>query len=295
MSEVFGFLNIDKPHGLTSHDVVGKIRRGLRVKKVGHAGTLDPLATGVLVICLGAATRLSEYMMHTRKRYSARVRLGQATTTYDREGEITAQTDDIAHIEQAAVLALLPRFTGHIQQMPPVYSAIKRDGKKLYEMARAGEDVTLTPRPVTIHELTITAWHPPHFTLDVVCAAGTYIRSLAHDIGAALGVGAHLADLRRTASGALTTESALDLNATLENPDWEHSVIPPDVALAHIPALHLDDGDIAHIAHGRRPQSTPPPVAGASIARAHDSDGRLRAILRAERGAWLPHKVFHLE
>lgn len=294
MSEVFGFLNIDKPHGLTSHDVVGKIRRGLRVKKVGHAGTLDPLATGVLVICLGAATRLSEYMMHTRKRYSARVRLGQATTTYDGEGEITTQAD-ADHIDQAAVLAVLPRFTGHIEQVPPIYSAIKRDGKKLYEMARAGEDVTPAPRPVTIHELTITAWRPPHFTLDVVCEAGTYIRSLAHDIGAALEVGAHLADLRRVASGALTTESALDLNEILENPDWMHSIIPPDVALDHIPALHLDDGDIAHIAHGRRPQSTPPPVAGATVARAHDADGRLRAILRAEGGAWRPHKVFHPE
>ncbi|NDJ61826.1 MAG: tRNA pseudouridine(55) synthase TruB, partial [Chloroflexi bacterium] len=198
---MFGFLNIDKPLGWTSHDVVAKLRRGLQIKKIGHAGTLDPLATGVLVICLGAATRLSEYVMDTTKRYRAVVHLGVTTDTYDAEGEITAQRPS-DHLSEADVRDALGAFVGALEQVPPMYSAIKQGGRKLYDLARAGEVVERPPRPVHIHALEVVAWQPPQVTLDVTCSPGTYIRSLAYDLGAALGVGAHLAGLMRTASGS---------------------------------------------------------------------------------------------
>ncbi len=294
MSEVFGFLNVDKPYGLTSHDVVGKIRRGLSVKKVGHAGTLDPLATGVLVVCLGHATRLSEYVMHTQKRYTAHIMLGATTTTYDAEGEIVTQ-HPADHLTQSDVEAVLPRFTGDIQQLPPLYSAIKKDGKKLYELARAGQTVDLQPRDVTIHSLSVLSGSAPSFSLDVSCGSGTYIRSLAHDIGAALGVGAYLTDLRRTASGAFFATDALNLDSLLTDENWQTNLTPPHVALSHIPALYLGEPDAEHIRHGRSPHALAAPTDAQALARAYAPNGDFMAILRAENGNWRPHKVFHQE
>jgi tRNA pseudouridine55 synthase len=286
LSEVFGFLNVDKPYGLTSHDVVGKIRRGLRIKKVGHAGTLDPLATGVLVICLGQATRLSEYVMNTRKRYTAHITLGKSTTTYDAEGDVVAQ-QPASHITADDIEAILPCFMGRIKQLPPMYSAIKKDGKKLYELARAGETVEIQPRDVNIHNLNILSIAPSESTvslmLDVECGSGTYIRSLAHDIGVALGVGAYLSDLRRTQSGSFLGDNALTLDSFLT-----------ETALSHIPALSLDEADTNHILHGRTPQNLPSP-AKQQIARAYAPNGKFLAILQAEQGFWHPHKVFHQE
>ncbi len=200
LSPPFGFLNIDKPLGLTSHDVVARVRRNLNVKKVGHAGTLDPLATGVLVVCVGAATRLSEYVMNTTKRYEALVHLGVETETYDAEGAIVAE-QAVNHVTQTDVEQALTTFLGPIDQLPPIYSAIKQGGRKLYEIARAGETAELQPRHVTIYALDILDWQPPFVRIAVTCSAGTYIRSLAHDLGAALGVGGSLDGLTRTASG----------------------------------------------------------------------------------------------
>src|SRR5215207_3710637 len=194
----FGFLNIDKPLRMTSHDVVAQVRRKFKLKRVGHAGTLDPLATGVLVVCLGAATRLSEYVMDSTKQYRARVTLGVTTTTYDAEGDVVQQRE-AGHITRKMVEAALPQFTGEIDQLPPMYSAIKKGGRKLYEIARAGETIELTPRRITIYGLEIVEWSPPECVLDVTCSAGTYIRSLAFDLGKALGVGAYLSGLVRTA------------------------------------------------------------------------------------------------
>ena len=286
----FGFLNVDKPAGMTSHDVVAKIRRGLKIKKVGHAGTLDPLATGVLVICLGGATRLSEYVMHTTKRYEARGLLGVTTDTYDAEGEVLLRRDASA-VTREQVEQALTAFTGDIRQVPPMYSAIKQGGRKLYDLARAGEVVEREARAVQISALTVTDWQPPELTLDVICSAGTYIRSLAYDLGESLGVGAHLTGLRRTASGDFTLENAVSLATILETADWASLVVSPVDALAYLPTVMVDAAALDHIQHGR---SIP---AGAdfapdAIAQGVDESGRLVAILRYADSHWQPHKVF---
>ncbi|MDX1994410.1 MAG: tRNA pseudouridine(55) synthase TruB [bacterium] len=286
---ISGFLNIDKPLRLTSHDVVNKIRRGLSIKKVGHAGTLDPLATGVLVICLGSATRLSEYAMNSTKCYQAIVHLGVETTTYDAEGEATKQRD-IGHITPDMVNEALSVFIGEIDQLPPLYSAIKKDGRKLYEIARSGQTVELTPRRVTIHSIEMRDWQPPRCVLEITCSAGTYIRSLAHDLGLALGVGAHLAGLVRTASGLFTLERSASLDALLDNPDWTRFVLSSDTAVLHLPRVDLDPVDEDHVRHGRSPRSVA--LAAEGFARAYAADGALLALLQADDGFWKPHKVF---
>lgn len=288
----FGFLNIDKPRDWTSHDVVAKARRGLEVKKIGHAGTLDPLATGVLILCVGGATRLSDYVMHATKTYRARVHLGITTDTYDADGEITAQTD-ASHITREQVEAALTPFIGAIQQMPPMYSAIKQDGRKLYELAREGKTVERQPRPVRIDSLTIDDWQSPQFTLTVVCSAGTYVRSLAFDLGEALGVGAHLAALTRSASGRFTLDNAVTLDDLLAAADWEQHLIPSSVALGDYPRVIVSGQDADDLTHGRpipRQDETPPTAA--SVAFAYRADGSLLAILEARGRRWQPRKVF---
>lgn len=291
MSDPFGFLNINKPQGLTSHDVISRLRRSLKVRKAGHAGTLDPLATGVLVVCIGAATRLSEYVMQSLKRYQAVLRLGISTDTYDAEGRILRQRD-ISPVTRKAIARLLPVFEGDIEQVPPMYSAIKQGGRKLYELARAGETVERPPRPVRIDQLTLMDWTPPLLTLDVLCSPGTYIRSLAHDLGEALGVGAHLAALERTASGSFTIEEALSLDDLENTPDWRGALVPVDRALAHLPALRLNAQDANHVLHGR---SIGGDTALGDFARAYGPDDRFIAILKAAGPLWRPHKVFHPE
>lgn len=292
MTPLFGFLNVDKPQGLTSHDVVAKVRRraaelGHKGLKVGHAGTLDPLATGVLVVCLGAATRLSEYAMDTTKRYRARVHLGVATETYDAEGAITAERD-ASHLTEADVRRLLPEFTGELEQLPPMYSAIKQGGRKLYELARAGQEVERTPRAVRIDALEVSAWQPPQFTLDVTCSAGTYIRSLAHDLGERLGVGAHLAALARTGSGAFRLTDAVALDTLLASDDWTPYLIPPKAALPHLPAVTFTADAADAIAHGRTVEGGE----NGAVALAYDTDERLIAVVRGTGGRWKPEKVF---
>ncbi len=262
------------------------MRRASGIKKIGHAGTLDPMATGVLILCVGGATRLSEYVMHGTKRYTARVRLGVVTDTYDAQGEIVEEHDASA-ITQADVERALEPFRGAIAQVPPMYSAIKQGGRKLYDLARAGQTVEREPRPVQIDALTLTDWSAPEFTLDVVCSAGTYIRSLGYDIGAALGVGAHLTALRRTASGVFTLENAVPLATLLDNPS-DH-VISPRTALTDYPALVVDAAAETEIRHGRflpLDRATEQPIM------AYDADGRLIAVLEADNGWLKPGKVF---
>lgn len=299
--DAFGLLNINKPSGPTSHDLVAAVRRGTRVKKVGHAGTLDPLASGVLVVCLGPATRLSEYAMRSIKRYRARVRFGVETDTYDAEGQIVAERDPSA-LDRGTVVAALEPLRGEIEQVPPMYSAIKQGGKKLYELARAGEQVERPARTVTIAALDLIAWEPPDVVLDVTCSPGTYIRTLAHDLGAALGVGAHLAALERTASGAFTVDDAVAwdaLQAAFDADGWRDYLLPPDCALAGSADLRLDDAAAADVVNGRW-IAAEPGEAG-EIARAYDPAGRFIAVLERRAGAetstgaawhWKPHKVF---
>ena len=219
MNQISGVLNIDKPKGLTSHDVVGRIRRLSGQRKAGHTGTLDPMATGVLVVCLGQATRLIEYMRSDPKKYRATIRFGITTNTYDAEGD-TVNRHDISRLAPDQLRPVLSKFLGEIQQCPPVFSAIKRDGRPLYKAARKGITVLVDPRPVTIYDLQWIAWQPPDLTLDVSCSPGTYIRSLAHDLGRAVETGAHLAGLIRTANGPWRLDQAVALTE-LDEANWQ--------------------------------------------------------------------------
>jgi len=292
-----GFLNINKPLHLTSHDVVARVRRILRrdtnSKKVGHAGTLDPLASGVLVICLNQATRLSDYVMHTTKTYRAHITFGQTTATYDAEGDITSQADS-SHITVKDIENVLPDFIGDIQQIPPMYSAIKQRGKKLYELARAGEVVERPPRAVTIHNIIVQEWQSPILVCDVTCSSGTYIRSLAHDIGQKLEVGAYLSGLIRLQSGDFKIENAVDLGELLEDSEWYRHIIKPVNVLSHIPSLILTDDEWESIKQGRSiaVNSLHPTVDVDEKIMAYSTQNELRAILVKRKSHWKPHKVF---
>ncbi len=286
---ILGFLNVHKPCGMTSHDVVARARRKFDVKKIGHAGTLDPMADGVLVLCLGAATRLSEYVMQSTKHYQARVRLGVTTDTYDAEGQPVRERD-AGHIQHEDVERLLPVFLGDIEQIPPMYSAIKQGGRKLYELARAGKEIERQPRRVRIDALVITDWSPPQFTLDVTCSAGTYIRSLAYDLGERLGVGAHLSGLTRTASGVFRLENAVPLDTLLECVTWQEYLIAPQKAMADWPAVQLSAADEVHVRHGSAIPADD--ATDKTLAFAYGVDGGLLAILERDSSLWRPHKVF---
>ncbi len=273
--------------------MVMAVRRGAGEKRVGHAGTLDPLATGLLLICLGAATRLTDYLRDKDKRYCARVRLGQSTDTYDADGRVTAESGCLPDL--ATVEAALPEFRGPIQQRPPAFSAIKRGGQKAYELARQGRLVELEARPVEVFSLELAEWQPPEFTLEVHCSSGTYIRSLAHDLGQRLGCGAHLAALRRTASGKLSVSEAVslaDLQAAFETGPqvWRTHLRPTDSAIADWPAFHVSAEEASRIVHG---QPIPCRAETGELVRAYNAEGEFFAILRLDptKNMWRPLKV----
>jgi tRNA pseudouridine55 synthase len=238
---VQGFLNLHKPQAMTSHDCVGIIRRVLHTRKVGHGGTLDPLAEGVLPVAVGRATRLLPYLA-TGKAYEAVIRFGLTTTTDDLEGTVISQ-HAAGTLTLEAVKAALPQFEGTLQQIPPAFSAIQVEGKRLYDLARRGQAVTVPPRTVTIHRLTVKGWQPgdyPELTLAIDCGTGTYIRSIARDLGEAVGTGATLAQLLRTTSSGF----ALDHSLTLEQVQAQAeantlTLIPPEAPLAHLQAIAL--------------------------------------------------------
>ncbi len=290
--ESFGILLVDKPSGPTSHDIVFEIRKATRERRVGHTGTLDPLASGLLVICIGAATRLSEYLTSHPKRYRARVRLGQVSTTYDADGRLTPLGGPMPD-EKTFAAALAP-FRGTIMQTPPAFSAVKQGGRRAYDMARKGEPVDLQPRSVTIDHLELLEWMPPFALLEVGCSAGTYIRSLANDVGKALGCGAHIVGLRRLGTGPFTVEQALSfekLKAACRDGSWKTHLISPDEALIEWPKLALTQEEAHTLRHG---QTIPLTDESLTWARAYDAAGRFFAILRADpdAGLWKPHKVF---
>lgn len=243
---VHGFLNLNKPLGFTSHDCVAKVRRLLNLKKVGHAGTLDPAASGVLPIAVGRATRLLQFL-RSDKAYQATVRLGIHTTTNDLEGEVL-HTCPSPHLERETVVAALPQFQGAIQQIPPSYSAIQVQGKRLYELARKGEEIIVDARTVEVYSIEVLAWRSgtfPEIDLAIACGAGTYIRAIARDLGEAVGTGGTLANLIRTDSSGFPLSTSL----TLENLETEIQAdtfqpITPDQPLAHLTAIVLPD-DIA--------------------------------------------------
>jgi tRNA pseudouridine55 synthase len=290
-----GILNLDKPAGMTSHDVVARVRRLTGQRKVGHAGTLDPMATGVLLLCLGRATRIAEYLMNSVKRYRATVRLGIATDTYDAAGHVTTYTPSfdipLPLIEDAAA-----RWRGVVQQVPPPFSAIHHGGRRMYELARKGEPVSSTPRTVEIKELHILAWEAPLLTLEVECSPGTYIRSLAHDLGQAVGVGAHLAALTRLGSGHWVIDDTLTLRrfeADVRAGNWERHLHAIDEALTHLECIELSAQLTAKVLQGQQIQI--PRHTENTLLRAYSPNGAMIAILRAAEtpGLWHPHKVFH--
>ncbi|HZD55275.1 MAG TPA: tRNA pseudouridine(55) synthase TruB [Anaerolineales bacterium] len=290
---VSGVLVIDKPIGLTSHDVVQIIRRGTGIRRAGHTGTLDPRASGVLVVLIGPAVRLSEYVSASDKRYQATIRLGSSTDTYDSEGAVTGSAA-FDGITEEQFLEALQGFEGEIQQVPPPYSAVKVKGKKAYEMARKGEDVDLEPRSINVYSLELLEWAPPEVVIDVYCSSGTYVRSLANDLGNALGTGAHLIGLRRTRSGRFTLRDAVPLRRLKEAfqaGDWYKYLIPAADALGDWPAIELDPDQVELVRHGHRIEAEP---GSKGWARGISTQGDLVALLEfdPESGEWQPRKVF---
>jgi tRNA pseudouridine55 synthase len=242
-----GLVVVDKPGGMTSHDVVARVRRLAGTRKVGHAGTLDPMATGVLVLGLNRATRLLGHLTLTDKRYTATVRLGVTTTTDDAEGEVVA-TRSTEALTEADVRSALAAFAGEIDQVPSSVSAIKIAGKRAHARVRDGEEVDLPSRRVTVHSLDVTALALPSLEIDVRCSSGTYIRAIARDLGAVLGVGGHLTALRRTAVGPFTVHDA----HTLDELDDSFTMTPiADAARACFPAVQLSDADATSVRVGR--------------------------------------------
>ena len=286
-----GILNIDKPAGMTSHDVVGRIRRLAHLKRVGHAGTLDPDATGVLLVCLGQATRLSDYLADEGKAYRAVLALGQTTTTEDASGKVLTEAD-ASHMTADDLAALLPRFTGDIAQIPPMVSAVHHEGKRLYELARAGITVERTARTIHIDSITLLDFTPGVLAtaaLEIICGKGTYIRTLCADLGAALGVGGHMASLRRTRVGAFTADAAAPL-AELTEENLPDLIVTPAAALETWPVHHAATDDAGNdIKAGRALPSSLPP---GTVACVLDATGALIALGRADGEHLRPFKVF---
>jgi tRNA pseudouridine55 synthase len=293
-------LVVAKPVGPTSHDIVALVRRLSGTRRVGHGGTLDPFASGVLPLFLGRATRLVEYHLADRKAYRATVCFGETSSTDDLEGELTPV--EAAAPERAAVEAALPAFLGEIEQRPPSYSAVKVSGRRAYALARAGETVELVPRRVRIDRLELVDWDGadptrPVAVVEVECSAGTYVRSLARDLGAALGNGAYLGALERTASGPFTLDAAValdDVRATAATgPDALCALLlPPDAGLDDLPTLLLGPDEVRAVSRGQfiRPQAGVPSADGGPI-RLRDEDGNLVGVGMIRSGRLVPEKV----
>jgi tRNA pseudouridine55 synthase len=288
MSSLNGVLPVDKPSGPTSHDVVSLARRALGTRRIGHTGTLDPFASGLLLLCLGPTTRLAEYLSALPKRYEATLRLGSTTDTDDLEGRVVEATDDWSRLGPADVAAAIARQEGHLLQVPPRYSAKRIGGERMYALARAGRDVE--PEPVSVHvaRCRMTGFTLPDVDFEVECSSGTYIRSIARDVGADLGVGAHLIALRRTRVGVHDVGTALPLDALGDPAAVGRALLPPAAAVAHLPSAGLDAAQVAAVRHGK---AIPSPLKAGTIVLV-SPEGELVAIGSGD-GEWLrPRKVF---
>ncbi|MFO7541189.1 MAG: tRNA pseudouridine(55) synthase TruB [Thiobacillus sp.] len=286
---VDGVLLLNKPVGITSNAALQKAKWLLNAKKGGHTGTLDPFADGLLPLCFGESTKFSAYLLDADKRYRAIMQLGVTTTTGDPEGDILS-TAEVAS-SCADIAAVLPRFIGDIEQIPPMHSALKHQGRPLYEYARAGIHIERPPRPVHIRALEMIECAPPKVVLDVQCSAGTYIRTLAQDIGAALGCGAHLTALTRTAAGGFDLAQAHSL-AELETPDAglrPSLLLPADSLIVHLPALQLDAADTASLCQGRSiPHPTP---SGTGLMRVYGPSHTFIGLVDAVDGQLVPRRL----
>ena len=274
--KVDGILVLDKPRGLTSNAALQKIRWLLNAEKAGHTGSLDPLATGVLPLCFGEATKFSQYLLDADKGYETLMHLGVTTATGDAEGEVLERRD--VSVDRDALEAVLSRFRGEISQIPPMYSALKRDGQPLYKLARAGEVVEREPRSVTIGRLDLLSFEPPFARLSVACSKGTYIRTLVEDIGQVLGAGAHVAELRRTQAGPFSLDQAVSLES-LEQAHAEGGsealdrfLLPADSGLEHWPLLQLSEHSSYYWLHGQPVRA--PQAPNFARVRVQDHEGR---------------------
>jgi len=285
---VNGVLLLNKPVGFTSNAALQKAKWLLNARKAGHTGTLDPFADGLLPLCFGEATKFSAYLLDADKRYRAVMQLGVTTTTGDPEGEVLSTRE--VNVDCADITAVLPRFRGEIEQIPPMHSALKHQGRPLYEYARAGIEIERPPRKVTIRALEMIECDPPRVVLDVQCTAGTYIRTLAQDIGAALGCGAHLTALTRTAAGGFSLDQAhsladLDALDASERPSW---LQPQDCLVAHLPALQLDAADITALCQGR---NVPYSGAHPGLIRLYSTASRFLGLAQAEEGLLVSRRL----
>jgi tRNA pseudouridine55 synthase len=292
---VSGVLVIDKPVGMTSHDVVQVVRRGTGIRRVGHTGTLDPRASGVLVVLVGPAVRLSEYVSASDKRYQAIVRLGESTDTFDADGEVTRRSP--VEITQEQIEEALTQFEGTVEQVPPAYSAKKINGERAYELARKGEDVELEAKEIDVYHLELLEWDSPEAVIDVYCSSGTYVRALANDLGEVLECGGHLVGLRRTKSGEFALRDAVQLRKleeAFENRDWYKYLIPAAEALGDWPSRELSFEEVDLVRHGHRIQVEEAPENPDHWVRAISQQGELVALLEylPEEKEWQPRKVF---
>lgn len=281
-----GFLVVDKPSGITSHDVVDRVRKATGVRKVGHTGTLDPMATGAVVVAIGGVTRLIRFLQDLDKEYVATACFGVATDSLDADGEVIEERPMVVSREDLE--SVRPRFMGEIQQMPPMVSALKKDGKRLYELAREGVEVERDERTVVIHELEIldvTDDDHPLVTFRVVCGKGTYVRSLADDIARALGGFAHLTALRRVRTGSLSVSEGIQVS---DLSDWQSRLISPLEALSFLPAMVVADDVASLVANGR-----PIPAGDQSdgLIEVVSADARLLAVYRCRDGVARPEVV----
>jgi tRNA pseudouridine55 synthase len=289
---ISGALIVDKPIGMTSHQVVQEIRNGTRTKRAGHTGTLDPRASGVLVILLGPAVRLSQYISAEDKRYQANIKLGEKTDTYDGEGKITGTSD--VDVSYEKLVESLKTFVGEIEQVPPPYSAIKVKGKHAYDLARKGEEVILEPRHINVYSIDLLEWVSPEAVIDVHCSSGTYIRSLAYDLGELLGCGANLTGLRRTKSGRFSLRDAVPLRKlqqAFQNNTWYEYLIPAAEALSDWDSITLTNEEVESVKHGI---SIPREEGFENMVRAITEQGELVSLMEydPEDKVYKPRKVF---
>lgn len=292
-----GVLLVDKPSGMTSHDVVDRIRKATKIRRVGHTGTLDPSATGLLIICIGSATRLSDHLTGMSKEYTGTLRLGLTTHSYDADGTLESE-DDVPELSQSELEEYLQPYTGTIEQIPPMVSAVKVGGKRLHKLAREGKTVERKPRTVTVKDFTINNWATPNATFTVNCTSGTYVRSLCHDIGQDIGCGGILASLRRTAIGAHHVDNATPLD-DLNNYDAVAEKLLPMSEVLDMPEITLTSQGLRMVTSGN--QINPNQVTGdipesigwIQIKSANGDLVALGQIDHRETGTWIqPRKVF---
>ena len=298
-----GFINLFKPPGITSMEALRRIKRitGQR-QKVGHGGTMDPLARGVLPVCFGQATRLMDHIVGGVKRYRVEITLGVTTSTYDEEGEVV-KTGDALGVTKDMVEESLRPWIGVVQQTPPMYSALKIDGKRLYKLARAGIEVERKARPVEIHDIQIMEFATPKLVLEVECGKGTYIRSLAHDVGEALGCGGHVADLERLLCGGFPVEEAVtleQLEEAVDSPDgWQQYLFPVDRVLMGLKSITLGQQAEEHLRNGQAVSLGRPELETGYLeeCRAYNAEGVFMALVRFDRptNTWQPVKVFQID